>query len=66
VTIVPMTEGTRLGPSNRNWGRLPTGLKTEILQGSRRSAHADYARQVRQYFERIAQPTPPSSEEPSP
>ncbi len=54
------------GKSNRNWGRLPTGLKTEILQGNRRPAHPDYAQQVQRYFERIAQPTPTSPMEPQP
>ncbi len=49
------------GTSKRNWGRLPTGLKTEILQGSQRSAHSDYSRQVQRYFERIAQPSSESS-----
>lgn len=52
------------GISNRNWGRLPTGLKTEILQGSKRPAHTDYARQVQRYFERIAQPTAESESTP--
>lgn len=42
--------------SNRNWGRLPAGLKTQMLQGHHRTGHADYAQQVRRYFERIAQP----------
>jgi hypothetical protein len=60
----PPTDMT--GKSNRNWGRLPTGLQTEILQGSRRTAHSDYAAQVRRYFERIAEPAPSSTEEPPP
>ncbi len=54
------------GTSQRNWGRLPTGLKTEILQGSKRPAHTDYARQVQRYFERIAQPAAPVESEATP
>lgn len=57
ATLTDFTGRSNKGTSNRNWGRLPTGLKTEILQGTRRPAHGDYARQVQRYFERIAQPT---------
>lgn len=52
--------------SNRNWGRLPTGLKTQMLQGNHRTGHADYAQQVRRYFERIAQPEPHAPSESKP
>lgn len=64
-----LTEFTRPpanGTSNRNWGRLSAGLNTEILQGSQRPAHGDYAREVRRYFERIAQPLPPADVEGTP
>jgi len=54
------------GKSQRNWGRLPTGLQTEILQGSRHKGHPDYAAQVQRYFERIAQPVSTPSPEAMP
>jgi hypothetical protein len=40
----------------RNWGRLPKNLQTEILQGSAKKSHPEYAKQIKRYFEQIAQP----------
>lgn len=40
----------------RNWGRLPKNLQTEIRQGSAKKPHPEYTRQIKRYFEKIAQP----------
>ncbi|MBS0201509.1 MAG: hypothetical protein JSS49_01320 [Planctomycetes bacterium] len=40
----------------RNWGRLPGQLQTEILQGSNKKPRPEYARQIKSYFEEIAKP----------
>ena len=41
----------------RNWGRLPGQLRTEILQGSNKKPRPEYAKQIKSYFEEIAKPT---------
>lgn len=40
----------------RNWGRLPGQLRTEILQGASKKPRPEYARQIKSYFEEIAKP----------
>ena len=41
---------------SRNWGRLPKNLQTEIRQGATKKPHPEYTRQIKRYFEKIAQP----------
>lgn len=43
--------------SGRNWGELPSTLRTEILQGAQRTTHADYARLIELYFQEISEST---------
>ena len=40
----------------RNWGRLPGQLKTEILQGATKKPRPEYAKQIKSYFEEISKP----------
>lgn len=40
----------------RNWGKLPGQLRTEILQGANKKTRPEYARQIKSYFEEIAKP----------
>jgi hypothetical protein len=40
----------------RNWGRLPGQLRTEILQGASKKPRPEYAKQIKSYFEEIAKP----------
>ena len=40
----------------RNWGRLPGQLKTEILQGASKKPRPEYAKQIKSYFEEISKP----------
>lgn len=40
----------------RNWGKLPGSLRTEILQGASKKPHPEYAKQIKSYFEEIAKP----------
>lgn len=42
--------------TQRNWGRLPGKLQTEILEGGQLPSHPEYARQIQKYFQTIAQP----------
>ncbi len=42
--------------AQRNWGRLPGQLRTEILQGANKKPHPEYAKQIKSYFEEIAKP----------
>ncbi len=42
--------------AQRNWGRLPGQLRTEILQGASKKPRPEYARQIKSYFEEIAKP----------
>jgi hypothetical protein len=42
------------GLTNRNWGKLPGQLETEILQSTRKKPHVEYSRQVKRYFENLA------------
>ena len=44
------------GAGMRNWGRLPKKLQSEIVQGQAKKSHPEYARQIKRYFETIAQP----------
>lgn len=40
--------------AQRNWGKLPGTLKTEILQSSQRKANGDYSKLIKLYFEELA------------
>jgi hypothetical protein len=40
----------------RNWGKLPGQLRTEILQGANKKTRPEYAKQIKSYFEEIAKP----------
>ena len=42
--------------AQRNWGKLPGSLRTEILQGASKKPHPEYAKQIKSYFEEIAKP----------
>lgn len=42
--------------AQRNWGRLPGQLRTEIMQGANKKPHPEYAKQIKSYFEEIAKP----------
>ena len=42
--------------AQRNWGKLPGNLRTEILQGASKKPHPEYAKQIKSYFEEIAKP----------
>ncbi len=42
--------------AQRNWGRLPGQLRTEILQGVNKKPRPEYAKQIKSYFEEIAKP----------
>ena len=42
--------------AQRNWGRLPGQLRTEILQGANKKPRPEYAKQIKSYFEEIAKP----------
>ena len=42
--------------AQRNWGKLPGSLRTEILQGATKKPHPEYAKQIKSYFEEIAKP----------
>ncbi|WP_437202697.1 DUF4175 family protein [Planctomicrobium sp. SH664] len=44
--------------SNRNWGRLPGKLGTELLESAQRRPTGEYAQPIRRYFERISTPQP--------
>ncbi|MBM80922.1 MAG: hypothetical protein CMJ78_10050 [Planctomycetaceae bacterium] len=41
--------------SQRDWGKLPGHLKTEIIQGARKKLNGDYAKLIKLYFQEIAQ-----------
>lgn len=47
-------EGDLLKQAQRNWGKLPGTLKTEILQSSQRKANGDYSKLIKLYFEELA------------
>ena len=42
--------------AQRNWGKLPGSLRTEILQGASKKPRPEYAKQIKSYFEEIAKP----------
>lgn len=42
--------------AQRNWGKLPGQLRTEILQGATKTPRPEYAKQIKSYFEEIAKP----------
>ncbi len=42
--------------AQRNWGKLPGQLRTEIMQGANKKPHPEYAKQIKSYFEEIAKP----------
>ncbi len=42
--------------AQRNWGKLPGQLRTEILQGASKTPRPEYAKQIKSYFEEIAKP----------
>ena len=42
--------------AQRNWGKLPGSLRTEILQGASKKPHPEYVKQIKSYFEEIAKP----------
>jgi hypothetical protein len=42
--------------AQRNWGRLPGQLRTEILQGANKKPRPAYANQIKSYFEEISKP----------
>ena len=42
--------------AQRNWGRLPGQLRSEILQGANKKPRPEYAKQIKSYFEEIAKP----------
>jgi hypothetical protein len=48
--------------AQRNWGRLPGQLKTEILQGANKKPRPEYAKQIKSYFEEIAKPAAKESD----
>ena len=49
-------EGELKKHGQRNWGKLPGQLRTEILQGANKKPRPEYARQIKSYFEEIAKP----------
>jgi len=49
--------------AQRNWGKLPGQLRTEILQGANKKPRPEYAKQIKSYFEEIAKP---ATAEPNP
>ena len=51
-----LTEISKPAGASRNWGRLPKHLQTEMRQGAAKKPHPEYSRQIKRYFERIAQP----------
>lgn len=51
-----LTDSAKPSAGMRNWGRLPKNLQSEILQGSTKKSHPEYSRQIKNYFEQIAQP----------
>jgi hypothetical protein len=50
--------------SERDWGRLPGTLRTEIVESSQRRARGDYARLIRRYFDEISKARVPELDQP--
>lgn len=44
--------------TGRDWGKLSSKLKTELLQGAKSQAHSDYNKLIKLYFEEIAKTQP--------
>jgi hypothetical protein len=52
--------------SQKNWGRLPGQMETEILQSTRKKPHTEYTMQVKRYFENLAGQKPATNYAPAP
>lgn len=46
--------------TGRDWGRLPSSLRTELTQAAKHQAHGDYSKLIKLYFQEIAKTQEPA------